>query len=69
MELNVGMIAAAVFFLAIMVFQSVEQRRTSAAYRKALADSKTRATEAVELQREANRLLTLIAEKMDAQRR
>jgi hypothetical protein len=59
MEINVGAITAVILFLVIMVFQAVEQRRTGAAYRKALADSKARANETVELQRETNRLLTV----------
>jgi hypothetical protein len=76
MEMNVGIIAAVVLFLVIMLLQSVEQRRTASAYRKALADSADRANATLELgrhyveqQRESNRLLTLIAQKLDAQQK
>ena len=73
---NVGIVVGVICFLAIMVLQTVEQRRTASAYRKALANSEAKANETLELgrhyveqQRESNRLLTLIAQKLDAQQK
>ncbi len=70
MQFDSGMIAVPIvvvglFFVIVAIFATVEQRRTASAYKKALADSKAENREWRELQRETNRLLTLIAEKLD----
>ena len=67
MEIDAGIIGAGIFLVIVSIFGAVEQRRTASAYRQALAESKERERDLVELQRETNRLLGLIAEKMDAQ--
>jgi hypothetical protein len=63
-----GMIGVGIFLVIVGIFAAVEQRRaakTRAAYDDALAESKAENRELVELQRETNRLLALIAEKLD----
>jgi hypothetical protein len=69
MQIEVGIVAAGIFLIIVAIFQAVEQRRTASAYREALGESKARADEVVQLQRETNRLLALIAERMDAQQK
>jgi hypothetical protein len=66
MDMDVGIITAVLLFLVITLFQTVEQRRTHSAYRKALANSKDKWNVTLDLQRETNRLLALIAERMNA---
>ena len=63
-----GMIAAGIFLVIVSTFAAVEQRRaakTRAAYNDALAESMAQNREVLELQRETNRLLGLIAAKLD----
>lgn len=62
------MVTAVILFLVINALMAVEQRRTGSAHRKALVNSTVRANETVELQRETNRLLALIAEKISDHR-
>ena len=56
MPIDSGMIIIGVFLVVVAIFSTREQRRAQAHY-----------LESVELQRETNRLLTLIAEKLDRQ--
>jgi hypothetical protein len=65
MQTDAGMIAVGIFLVIVGIFAAVEQRRAAKAYNDALAESKAQNSELVELQRETNRLLTLIAEKLD----
>jgi len=65
MQIDAGMIGVGIFLVVVSIFAAVEQRRTASAYREALAESKARDRELLELQRETTRLLTVIAEKMD----
>jgi hypothetical protein len=72
MQIDSGTIIVGVFLVIVAIFSAVEQRRAakkhaadSSAYNNALAESQGRSQELLELQRETNRLLTLIVEKLD----
>jgi hypothetical protein len=72
MQTDSGMIVVGIFLVIVAIFAAVEQRRAAkqhttdaSVYQAALAESQARNRELVELQRETNRLLTLIAEKLD----
>ena len=68
MQTDWGMIGVGIFLVIVGIFTAVEQRRaakTRAAYDDALAEEKGQNRELLELQRETNRLLALIAEKLD----
>jgi hypothetical protein len=72
MQTDSGMIVVGVFLVIVAIFAAVEQRRAAkaraandSAYKDGLAESKAQSRELVELQRETNRLLALIAEKLD----
>ena len=67
-----GMIGVGIFLVIVGIFAAVEQRQAAktraandSAYNDALAESKAQNRELVELQRQTNRLLALIAEKLD----
>jgi hypothetical protein len=66
------MLVVGVFLVIVGIFAAVEQRRAakkhtadSSAYNAALAESQARSQELVDLQRETNRLLGLILEKLE----
>jgi hypothetical protein len=72
MQTDSGMIVVGVFLVIVGIFAAIEQRRAAkaraandAAYNDALVESRAQNRELVELQRETNRLLALIAQKLD----
>jgi hypothetical protein len=72
MQTDSGMIVVGIFLVIVAIFAAVEQRRAAkaraakeAAYNDALAETRAQNRELVELQRETNRLIALIAEKLD----
>ena len=72
MQTDSGMIVVGIFLVIVGIFAAIEQRRAAkrrttdaSAYRDALAESQARSRELIELQRETNRLLSLIAERLD----
>jgi hypothetical protein len=65
MQFDAGMIVVGIFLVIVGIFAAVEQRRVTSAYKNALAESKAENRALIELQRETNRLLTLIAERLD----
>jgi hypothetical protein len=72
MHSDLAMIVGGMFLVVVAIYWAVEQRRATAdatAYREALAESKAETRESLELQRETNRLLTTIAEKLDGRGR
>ena len=69
---DAGMIAGGIFLVIVAIFWAVEQRRGIRAQKKAAAESEAQTREwwelqreSMELQRESNRLLALIAEKLE----
>ena len=65
-------VAGGTFLVIVAIFWAVEQRRAAKAHKKAVAESEAQTREwmglqreSMELQRESNRLLALIAEKME----
>jgi hypothetical protein len=71
MQGDLAMIVGGMFLVVVSIYWAVEQRRgaaDAAAYREALAESTAQTRESLELQRQANRLLTAIAEKLDGER-
>jgi hypothetical protein len=72
MQIDSGMIVVGVFLVIVAIVSVREQRRATkkqaadySAYNAALAETQAQNRESVELHRETNRLLTLIAEKLD----
>ena len=65
MQTDAKMIVGGIFLVIVAIFWAVEQRRAAKAYNDALAESMAQNRESMELQRESNRLLTLIAEKLE----
>ena len=65
MQTDIGMIVGGIFLVIVGIFWVVEQRRAVKAYNARLAQTRAENRELIELQRETNRLLALIAEKLD----
>ena len=60
-----GMITGGVFLVIVGIFWVVEQRRAVKTYNAETAQTRAENRELIDLQREANRLLASIAEKLD----
>ena len=65
MQTDTGMIVGGIFLVIVGIFWVVEQRRAVKGYNEAWAQTGAENRELIELQRETNRLLTLIAERLD----
>ena len=65
MPTELGMIAAGIFLVIVSIFAAVEQRRAAKTYKNELAETNAQNRELIELQRETNRLLAPIVEKLD----
>ena len=62
---DAGMIAGGVFLVIVGIFWVVEQRRAVKTYNAEAAQTRTENRELIELQRENNRLLALVVEKLE----
>ena len=65
MQTDSGMIVGGIFLVVVGIFWVVEQRRAVKTYNAESAQTRAENRELIELQRETNRLLALIAEKLD----
>ena len=65
MQTDTGMIVGGIFLVIVGIFWIVEQRRAVKTYNAESAQTRVENRELIELQRETNRLLGLIAEKLD----
>ena len=65
MQTDTGMIVGGIFLVIVGIFWVVEQRRAVTTYNAESAQTRAENRELIELQRETNRLLGLIAEKLD----
>lgn len=65
MQTDTGMIAGGIFLVIVGIFWVVEQRRAVKAYTQERVQTRAENGELIELQRETNRLLALIAEKLE----
>ena len=64
MQTDSGMIVGGIFLVIVAIFWAVEQRRAARAYNEESAQTRAENRELIDLQRETNRLLALIAEKL-----
>jgi hypothetical protein len=62
---DAGMIAGGIFLVIVGIMWVVEQRRAVKTYNAETAQTRAENRELIELQRENNRLLALIADKLD----
>ena len=62
---DAGMIVSGIFLVVVAILWVVEQRRAVKTYNAELAQIRAENRELIELQRETNRLLALIADKLD----
>ena len=65
MQNELGMIVGGIFLVIVGIFWIVEQRRAVKVYNAESAQTRAENRELIQLQREANRLLALIAETLD----
>ena len=65
MQSDLGMIVGGIFLVVVGIFWVVEQRRAVKTYNAESAQSRAENRELIELQRETNRLLALLAGKLD----
>jgi len=65
MQTDTGMIVGGIFLVIVGIFWVVEQRRAVKGYNEAWAQTGAENRELIELQRETNRLLALIVERLD----
>ena len=65
MQSDTGMIVGGIFLVIVGIFWVVEQRRAAKVYNAESAQTRAENRELIDLQREANRLLASIAEKLD----
>ena len=65
MQTEIGMIVGGIFLVIVGIFWVVEQRRAVNVYNQESAQTRAENRELIDLQREANRLLASIAEKLD----
>jgi hypothetical protein len=65
MQTDSGMIIGGIFLVVVGIFWVVEQRRAVKTYNAEAAQTRAENRELIELQRENNRLLALIAEKLE----
>ena len=65
MQTDIGMIVGGIFLVIVGIFWVVEQRRAVNVYNQESAQTRAENRELIDLQREANRLLASIAEKLD----
>ena len=65
MQTDTGMIVGGIFLVIVGIFWVVEQRRAVKTYNAEAAQTRAENRELIELQRENNRLLALIAEKLE----
>lgn len=65
MQSDTGMIVGGIFLVIVGIFWVVEQRRAVKTYNAESAQTRAENRELIELQRETNRLLALIAEKVE----
>ena len=65
MQTDSGMIIGGIFLVVVGIFWVVEQRRAVKTYNAESAQTRAENRELIELQRENNRLLALIAEKLE----
>ena len=60
-----GMIASGIFLVIVGIFWVLEQRKAVKTYNAETAQTRAENRELIELQRENNRLLALIVERLD----
>ena len=65
MHTEAGMIAGGIFLVIVGIFWVVEQRRALKAYNAEAAQTRAENRELIELQRETNRLLAVVAERLE----
>jgi len=65
MHTDTGMIAGGIFLVIVGLFWVVEQRRAVKAYNAEAAQTRAENRELIELQRETNRLLAVVAERLE----
>ena len=65
MQPDTAMIVGGIFLVIVGIFWVVEQRRAVKVYNAESAQTRAENRELIDLQREANRLLASIAEKLD----
>ena len=65
MQTDTGIIVGGIFLVIVGIFWVVEQRRSVKTYNAEVTQTRAENRELIELQRETNRLLTLIAERLD----
>jgi len=65
MQTDSGMIVGGIFLVIVAIFWAVEQRRSARAYKEESAQTRAENRELIGLQRETNRLLALIAERLE----
>jgi hypothetical protein len=65
MQTDTGMIVGGIFLVIVGIFWVVEQRRAVKGYNEAWAQTAAENRELIDLQRETNRLLAMIVERLD----
>ena len=65
MHTDTGVIAGGIFLVIVGIFWVVEQRRAVKAYNVEAAQTRAENRELIELQRETNRLLAVVVERLD----